>query len=378
MVSDPSHPDPRTLLPSGPPVRLLDVDGTYTQDPDWPIDLDDGQLVEMFRSMVVSRQIDTQAIALQRQGQLGVYASLRGQEGAQIGSAFALAPQDWVFPSYRELGVAVVRGLDAADLLRVYRGTWHGAHDPIKHHFGLISIPIATQALHAAGFAMGARLDGADCCVVAYLGDGATSEGDAHEAFNFAAVFDAPCVFFVQNNHYAISVPVTRQTRASTIADKAVGYGMPGYVCDGNDVLASYAVTRRALQHARQGEGPVLVEAITYRMEAHTTSDDPTRYRGDDELDQWRARDPLTRFERHLRDRGLIDDDKVEEVAEAARREAQTVRSAISDEPHGDPLELFDHVSSEPTQQLTDQRALLAAELDRQEAPAGVSGEGGP
>ncbi|HEX6256280.1 MAG TPA: pyruvate dehydrogenase (acetyl-transferring) E1 component subunit alpha [Euzebyales bacterium] len=363
MVSDPSTPDPRTLLPTGPPIRLLDVDGTYTEDPDWPIDLDDEQLLGLYRAMVIARQVDTQAITLQRQGQLGVYASLRGQEGAQIGSAFALAPQDWVFPSYRELGVAVVRGVDPADLLRVYRGTWHGTHDPTKHHFGLISIPIATQALHAAGFAMGARLDDADCCVVSYMGDGATSEGDAHEAFNFAAVFAAPCVFFIQNNQYAISVPLTRQTAAASIAHKAVGYGMPGYVCDGNDVLASYAVTRRALEHARAGDGPVLIEAITYRMEAHTTSDDPTRYRDDDELEHWRARDPISRYEAFLRDRGLLDDDVAETVSKAARAEAQAVRSAIYDEPHGDPLELFDHVASEPTQQLAAQRSLLAAEL---------------
>jgi 2-oxoisovalerate dehydrogenase E1 component alpha subunit len=368
MVRDPSVPDPSTLLPPDPPVRLLEADGTFTPAPDWPIDLSDEQLVDLYRSMVVARQIDTQAITLQRQGQLGVYASLRGQEGAQIGSAYALAPQDWVFPSYRELGVAIVRGVDAADLLRVYRGTWHGAHDPTKHHFGLISIPIATQALHAAGYAMGAKLDAADCCVMAYLGDGATSEGDAHEAFNFASVFDAPCVFFVQNNQYAISVPLTRQTRAATIAHKAVGYGMPGYVCDGNDVLASYAVTRRALRHAREGNGPVLVEAITYRMEAHTTSDDPTRYRDDAELEHWRARDPISRFERHLRDRGLLDDAVADEVTRIARSEAQAVRAAIYDEPHGDPLELFAHVSSELTQQLTDQRALLVAELDGQEA----------
>ena len=323
MVSDPSTPDPRTLLPTGPPIRLLDVDGTYTEDPDWPIDLDDEQLLGLYRAMVIARQVDTQAITLQRQGQLGVYASLRGQEGAQIGSAFALAPQDWVFPSYRELGVAVVRGVDPADLLRVYRGTWHGAHDPTKHHFGLISIPIATQALHAAGFAMGARLDDADCCVVSYMGDGATSEGDAHEAFNFAAVFAAPCVFFIQNNQYAISVPLTRQTAAASIAHKAVGYGMPGYVCDGNDVLASYAVTRRALEHARAGDGPVLIEAITYRMEAHTTSDDPTRYRDDDELEHWRGGGPSSPHEAFLRDRGVADDGRAARSSKAAPAGAQ-------------------------------------------------------
>ncbi len=329
MAIDPPSPDPRTLLPTDEPVQLLDVDGTYTEDPAWPIDLNDDQLVELYRLMVMARQIDVQAITLQRQGQLGVYASLRGQEAAQVGTAFALAPQDWVFPSYREMGVALVRGVEAADLLHVFRGTWLGAHDPAKHRFALITISIATQALHAAGFAMAARLDGSDCCAVAYMGDGATSEGDAHEAFNFASVFDAPCVFVVQNNQYAISVPVTRQTKAPTIAHKAVGYGMPGYRCDGNDVLASYAAMRKALRHARDGDGPVLVEAVTYRMEAHTTADDPTRYRDDAELEQWRMRDPLVRYERFLRARGLVDDDVARAVEQAARSEAQSVRAAI-------------------------------------------------
>ncbi len=368
MVPDPSVSDPSALLPPDQPVRLLDADGTYRADPDWAIDLAEDHLVELYRMMVMARQIDAQAIKLQRQGQLGVYASLRGQEAAQIGSGFALAPQDWVFPSYRELGVALMRGMDPQELLHVFRGTWLGAHDPAKHRFGLITISIGTQALHAAGFAMGARLDGADCCAVVYLGDGATSEGDVHEALNFAAVFNAPCVFFVQNNRYAISVPVTRQTKAPTIAHKAVGYGMPGYRCDGNDVLASYAVMRRALEHARGGGGPVLVEAETYRMEAHTTADDPTRYRDERELEQWRARDPISRFEVFLRDRGMIDDELVDTVARAAMAEAQTVRAAIYDAPHGDPLELFDHVYAEPTARLRAQRAQLAAELAGQEA----------
>ncbi len=368
MAIDSSSPDPRDLLPTDRPIQLLDVDGTLTEDPRWPIDLGDDQLVELYRLMVMARQIDAQAITLQRQGQLGVYASLRGQEAAQIGSAFALAPQDWVFPSYREMGVALVRGVDPADLLHVFRGTWLGAHDPAKHRFALITISIATQALHAAGFAMGAKLDGSDACAVAYMGDGATSEGDAHEAFNFASVFDAPCVFFVQNNQYAISVPVTRQTKAPTIAHKAIGYGMPGYRCDGNDVLGTYAVMRKALRHARDGNGPVLVEAVTYRMEAHTTADDPTRYRDDAELERWRARDPLSRFERFLRGRGVVDDDVAQTVDQVAKAEAQSVRAAIYDAPHGDPLELFSYVYAEPTQQLRDQRALLQDELSGQDA----------
>ena len=368
MATELSRPDPRTLLPPDEPVQLLAEDGTYTADSDWPVDLDDQQLFELYRLMVIARQVDAQSITLQRQGQLGVYASLRGQEAAQIGSGFALAAQDWIFPSYREMGVALVRGVEPAELLHVFRGTWLGAHDPAKHRLGLITIAIGTQALHAAGFAMAAKLDGSDACAVCYMGDGATSEGDAHEAMNFAGVFEAPCVFFVQNNQYAISVPLARQTKAPTIAHKAVGYGMPGLRCDGNDVLASYAVMQRALRHAREGHGPCLVEAVTYRMEAHTTADDPTRYRQDSELEQWRSRDPITRYAAFLRARGLLDDDREAATADAARAEAQTARAAVYDAPHGDPLELFDHVYVDPPPRLLAQRAQLRAELEAQGA----------
>ena len=361
--------DPRSLLPPDEPFQLLDVDGSAIGEADPAGDLDDDRLVELYRTMVVARQLDAQAIRLQRQGQLGVYASLRGQEAAQVGTAAALAPNDWVFPSYRELGVALVRGLDPAMLLHVFRGTWLGGHDPVKHRFGLITIPIATQALHAAGFAMAARLDGADVVTVVYMGDGATSEGDAHEALNFAAVFAAPCVFVVQNNRWAISVPLSRQTRAPSIAHKAVGYGMPGYRCDGNDVLACNATMRRALDHARAGNGPVLIEAVTYRMEAHTTADDPTRYRDDAELDEWRAKDPIARYAAFLRRRGLLDDALADRVDEAARAEAASLRAAIADAPHGDPLELFDHVYAEPTPRLRAQRRMLAAELRAEVGP---------
>jgi pyruvate dehydrogenase E1 component alpha subunit len=367
MAIDTVRLDPHALLPPDDPVQLLAPDGTLTEDPDWPVELDDDQLMELYRLMVVAREVDAQAIRLQRQGQLGVYASLRGQEAAQIGSAYALAAQDWVFPSYREMGVALVRGLEPAELLHVFRGTWLGAHDPAKYRFGLITISIGTQALHAAGFAMAAKLDGADACAVCYMGDGATSEGDSHEAMNFAGVYGAPCVFFIQNNQYAISLPVTRQTRAPTIAHKAIGYGMPGLRCDGNDVFACYAAMRHALAHARDGKGPFLVEAITYRMEAHTTSDDPTRYRDPAELEQWRSRDPITRFAHHLRGRGLLDDQTEAAIGKAATAEAQTARAAIYEAPHGDPLELFDHVYVEPPPRLRDQREQLRAELERED-----------
>ncbi|CAN5217751.1 pyruvate dehydrogenase (acetyl-transferring) E1 component subunit alpha [soil metagenome] len=356
--------DPRALLPPDAPVRLLDEEGGLHEADGFPLDLKDADLVALYRFMVLARRVDRQAINLQRQGQLGVYASLLGQEAAQVGAAYALGEPDWVFPSYREMGAALVRGIDPAAILHTFRGTWLSDHDPYDGNFALLSIPIGTQALHAAGFAMGAKFDGADLVAMSFFGDGATSEGDTHEALNFAAVFDAPCVFLVQNNQYAISVPLSLQTRAPTIAHKAVGYGMPGYRCDGNDVLATYAVARRAVDRARRGEGPSLVEAVTYRMEAHTTADDPTRYRTETELGEWRAKDPIARYETFLRREGLLDDPQRDEVEQEARELVARVRGEIYDAPHGDPLELFEHVYVEPVPAYDEQRGQLRRELD--------------
>ena len=351
------------LLPPDVPVQLLDDQGVLHEVEGFPLDLKEDDFRALYRYMVLARRVDKQAINLQRQGQLGVYASLLGQEAAQVGSAFTLGEADWVFPSYREMGAALVRGVDPGSILHLFRGTWLSNHDPYASHFGLLSIPIGTQALHAAGFAIGAKLDDAELVVMSYFGDGATSEGDPHEAMNFAAVYDAPCVFLVQNNQYAISVPLSQQTKAPTIAHKAIGYGMPGYRCDGNDVLATYAVTRAAVDRARQGEGPALIEAVTYRMEAHTTADDPTRYRTPEELAEWKARDPIARFETFLESEGLLDDEFRAQIDEEAKAYAARMREEIYDAPHGDPLELFEHVYVDPPKSYEWQREMLQREL---------------
>ena len=360
----PASVDPNTLLPPDEPVQLLDDEGNLHEVEGYPLDLKDEDFRNLYRYMVLARRVDKQAINLQRQGQLGVYASLLGQEAAQVGGAYALAEQDWVFPSYREMGAALVRGVDPGKILHLFRGTWLSNHDPIATHFGLLSIPIGTQALHAAGYAMGAKFDGKDLVVMSYFGDGATSEGDPHEAMNFAAVYDAPCIFFVQNNQYAISVPLSKQTKAPTIAHKAVGYGMPGFRCDGNDVLATYAVSKMAVDRARRGEGPSLIEALTYRMEAHTTADDPTRYRTPEELEEWTRRDPIARFETFLSKEGLLDEDFQAQIDEEAKGYAARMREEIYDAPHGDPMELFEHVYVDPPPSYVEQRAMLQRELD--------------
>ena len=317
---------------------------------------DPDRLLQRFASMVVARAVDQEAIYLQRQGHLGVYGSSRGQEAAQVGSAAALHDHDWLFPSYREMGAVVVRGLLPEDMLHPWRGTWFATHDVHSHRFGLLTIPLATQTLHAVGFALGLRQEGSDAVVLCYLGDGATSEGDAHEAFNFAAVLNVPVVFVIQNNQYAISVPVSRQSRVTALARRAYGYGMPGLRCDGNDVTAVEAATTDAVNRARSRSGPCLVEAVTYRMEAHTTSDDPSRYRSAEEVARWQALDPLARVEHHLRELGRLDDARLEEISHTANAEASRVRSAIESTVDVGPAELFDHVFAKPSPRLTRQR----------------------
>ncbi len=368
---DLGQPDAPPLLPPRQPVQLLDERGVFHEVEGYPLDLEERDLHDLYRFMVLARHLDRQAINLQRQGQLAVYPSLYGQEAAQVGAAYALDAKDWVFPSHRDLGIALVRGVDPSRILHLYRGTWLSDHDPYERRFMLISIPVGTQTLHAVGFAMGARLDGADLVVLSSFGEGAISEGDAHEAMNFAAVYQAPCVFFVQNNHYAISVPLEKQTKAPTIAHKAIGYGMPGYRCDGNDVLATYAVTRRAVARARRGEGPSLVEAVTYRMEAHTTADDPSRYQPASELATWSARDPIARLEMFLRAEGMLDDALHAEIDGEARDHAARLRAEVYDAPHGDPRELFEHVYADPPERFAEQRALLERELAATAVPAG-------
>ena len=355
-----------SLIPDLEPIRLLDTDGSFHPRPDLPVDLDDDQLRQLHRYLVMTRHLDREFIALQRQGQLAVYPSSLGQEAAQVGTAYALTARDWIAISYREHGCAYVRGIDPVDLGHVWRGSWQGWHDPIAHRVLPHSVPIATSALHAVGIAMGERLDGSDAVSAAYFGDGGTSEGDAHEAFNFAAVFRAPVVFVIQNNQWAISVPLERQTAAPSIAHKAIGYGMPGVRVDGNDVLACYAVMADAVRRARRGQGPTLLEAVTYRLEAHTTADDASRYRTEGEVSAWRERDPLTRYEAFLRHSGRWDDDYDAETNRLVAEAAAHLRDGIFGAPSLDPMELFDYVWSEPPATWDRQRAELARELDEE------------
>ena len=324
-------------------------------------------LLAAYRALVVGRRFDVQATALVKQGRLAVYPSSYGQEACEIGAILALRPTDWFFPTYRDCVAMVTRGIDPVEALTLLRGDWHCGYDPKQWRTAPQCTPLATQAPHAAGLAMAARLAGDDTVALAFCGDGGTSEGDFHEALNFAAVYQAPAIFFVQNNQYAISVPLAKQTHAAALAHKAVGYGMAGVRVDGNDVIAVRHVVAEAAERARRGEGPTLIEAVTYRMQAHTNADDATRYRKEDEVAYWSQRDPLARLETYLKAAGLLTDDVVSQAAEEAEALAADMRKRLGEEPAVDHRDLFAHVYAETTPQLREQAAALQAEIDAEQ-----------
>ena len=350
-------------------VQLLNEDGELRPSPaaaEYAPYLDDltiDVVRRAYRDMRLVRAFDHEGTNLQRQGQLALYVPAEGQEGAQLGSAYALRPQDTVFPSYREHGVAFVRGIDLVDVLGVFRGVTQGGWDPEETRFRLYTLVIGSHTLHATGFAMGQQLDGAtatgdaerDEATIVYFGDGATSQGDTNEALVFAASTQAPVVFFLQNNQWAISVPVQVQSR-TPLVDRGRGFGMPAVCIDGNDFFAAYAVTRHHLERARAGGGPAFIEAMTYRIGAHTTSDDPTKYRSDEETASWRARDPLLRLERYLRAEGT-GDDFFEAVEAQAKEYALDIRRATLALDPPETVSMFEHVYSEPHPVVAEERA---------------------
>jgi pyruvate dehydrogenase E1 component alpha subunit len=348
--------DAEPLLPDPEPYRLLGTPEAAR--------LDAALLRSLYRQLVRGRRYNQQATALTKQGRLAVYPSSTGQEACEVTAALALRPQDWLFPSYRDTLAVVARGVDPVEALTLLRGDWHTGYDPRASRVAPLSTPLATQLPHAVGLAHAARLSGDDVAALAMVGDGGTSEGDFHEALNFAAVWQAPVVFLVQNNGFAISVPLAKQTAAPTFAHKAVGYGMPGRLVDGNDAAAMHEVLTEAMDRARSGGGPTLVEAVTYRIDAHTNADDATRYREDEEVAAWRTHDPVTLLERELTARGLLDDTLRGSAAEDAEAMAADLRERMHTTPELDPMDLFAHVYAEPTAQLREQRAQLRAELE--------------
>ncbi|MGM9473629.1 pyruvate dehydrogenase (acetyl-transferring) E1 component subunit alpha [Pseudarthrobacter sp. YS3] len=378
-VENAGIPAGNSVTPAGPGrnlIQLITPSGERVSHPEfdpWVQDIADEQLTSLYEDLTVIRRIDVEATALQRQGELGLWPPLLGQEAAQVGSARALRDDDFVFSSYRENGVAYCRGVDLADILRVWRGTAASGWDPYTVNMATPQIIIGAQTLHATGYAMGIQNDGADSVAVTYFGDGATSEGDVSEAMVFAASFQVPVVFFCSNNHWAISEPVRLQSHVQ-LADRATGFGIPSLRVDGNDVLAVMAATRVALDRARHGGGPTFIEAVTYRMGPHTTADDPTRYRDANELEDWAAKDPISRIKALLDRKGLLTDQLQQQVQDKADAVARELRAGCINMPDPEPLEVFKHVYSSPNSWLDRQQdhytRYLASFGDPAEAPA--------
>jgi pyruvate dehydrogenase E1 component subunit alpha len=363
-------PMPRIVLEPRFPVEylsVLDSDGNLDTALEPKLAADD--LRSLYRAMVLGRRLDERMVRLQRQGRIGTFAPIKGQEASQMGSAFTLRQTDWMVPSFRETAAMIWRGWPIEKLLLFFSGHLEGGQPGRDQHDLPITIPVATQLPHAVGLAYAAQYRGDDVVVMAYFGDGATSEGDFHEAMNFAGVWHVPVVFVCQNNQWAISVPLKKQTHSRTIAQKALAYGLPGIQVDGNDVLAVYAAAREAVDRARAGDGPTLIECVTYRLGVHTTADDPTKYRADEEVAMWEQKDPLTRFRAYLEKRNLLEaglEQRIDEdIAEAVRR--------FESAPPADPLTMFDHVYAELPPDLKAQRAEMAAQ-----APAAPARPGEP
>ena len=354
-----------------PMVQFLSMEGEVRVPAQWAEygeylkQLTEADYLKFYRDMARIRRFDNEATALQRQGQLGLWVPAIGQEGAQIGSGYGVGPNDHIFPSYREHGVALTHGIDLMSILKMLRGVNHGGWNPDETRFHLYAIVLGTQVRQATGYAMGVKFDGKvgtgnkdeDLAVISYMGDGATAEGDVSEAFLFAAVNESPIVFFVQNNQWAISSRSSAQTKVP-LYQRGDGFGVPGIRIDGNDVLASYAVTAKHMDDARAGKGPSLIEALTYRIGAHTTSDDPTRYREDEEVEYWKARDPITRFEKFLRRNGIGQEffDEVEHAGELLSAEIREATFALKNPPIEN---MFKHVYSEQHPVIDEQLAWL-------------------
>jgi len=336
--------------------QVLRPDGSVNHDSGLDVDLDPDLVRSLYRDMVVVRRLDQEAFHLQRQGQLGLWLSCRGQEAAQVGSARATQDRDWIFPAYREHGVGVVRGVTPAELLSQWRGCSHGGWDPAKYRMHINSLVLGTQTLHATGYAMGVQADGADEVVIVYVGDGATSQGDVNEALNWAAVTGVPLVFFCQNNQWAISTRVDTQT-ARPLYHRAAAFGLDSICVDGNDVLAVHAATSAMFERVRAGGAPGFIEARTYRMAGHSTSDDPTRYRDDEEMKTWESRDPLERVRMLLDNNGWSDPAWLAEVETESDQIAAETRAACLSLPEPQLEDSFDHTYVEPTVALRQERA---------------------
>lgn len=349
-------------------LAILDEEGKIDKDLD--PELSEDLLVKLHRAMLFSRRFDERMLNLQRQGRIGTFAPVKGQEASQIGSVTALGEADWLVQSYRDQAAGAYHGQSMEGYLLAYGGFYQGNEISENIHMLPVAVPVGSQTLHAAGLAYAVNYWGEDAVVMVYFGDGATSEGDFHEAMNFAGVFKTPVVFVCQNNQYAISIPREHQTNSKTLAQKALAYGLPGIQVDGNDVLAVYVAAQEAVKRARSGEGASMIECLTYRLSLHTTADDPTRYRSDEEVEKWEKRDPIIRFQKYLKNRKILSDKKIGELEDEIEGQIQeTVESAEKrmEELKGDALSMFEHIHAEMHPYLEEQRQALEDELAEKE-----------
>ncbi len=351
--------------PESPEIfRILDKDGELVDDEP---DIDEDRLKDMYWWMFYARKADEKALKLQRQGRMGTFAPIEGQEAAQIGAAMAMEDKDWLVPAFRELGAYLLRGVPLKRNYQYFMGDVRGNKIPNDVNNLPIAVPVSTQIPHAVGLAWGIKRNKDDGVVLCIFGDGATSEGDFHEGLNFGGVLDVPVVFFCQNNQWAISVPFEKQTASDTIAQKAHAYGFPGIYVDGNDVLAVHEATKTALERAREGDGPTLIEALTYRLSMHTTADDPTRYRTEEELKEWEEKDPLRRFRIYLKDKGIWTEDWQEELEDKAKEMIEeAVEASESIEEHSVD-EMFEHMFDELPKDMKEQMEYLKRSLEEKE-----------
>jgi len=329
------------------------------------------RLLKIHRTMLLARKFDERLLNLQRQGRIGTFPPITGQEAAHLGPAAVLRPSDWMVPAFRETAAEIWRGRPLENIIIYNNGFNEGSYIPQDMNNLPISVPVGSQILHAVGLAWAIKYRGKDDVAMAFFGDGATSEGDFHEGLNFAAVFQVPAIFVCQNNHWAISIPLSQQTRSKTLAQKALAYGMPGIQVDGNDILAVYAAAKEAVERARAGDGPTFIECVTYRLMMHTTADDPKRYRTDKEVEKWRKKDPLPRLQNYLKEKGLLTDDSLATIEAEVLDEIQTAvdRAEEQMKTMGDPLDMFEHAYEEMPAYLKEQREAFireSAELNKE------------
>ncbi|ABR47457.1 Pyruvate dehydrogenase (acetyl-transferring) [Alkaliphilus metalliredigens QYMF] len=356
MIFEGYHPLDKTMF------QVMDEEGNIIK-PEYMPDISKEQMMEMYQLMIQTREADLKALMYQRQGRMLTYAPNIGQEAAQVGSAFPLKKEDWMVPAFRELGAWLTRGAKLEMIYLYWYGNEFGSYMPEDLKILPVSVPIASHLNHAAGIAWASKLQGKDEVTITYFGDGATSQGDFHEAMNWAGVYQVPVVFLCQNNQFAISVPRGIQTSSETIAQKALAYGMPGILVDGNDIFAMYAAVKEAFDRARRGEGPTLIEAFTYRIGAHTTSDDPKRYRSDEEVEKWKKKDPIDRMKKYLMSQGILTEEENEKIIEKAGKIAEEAFKYV--EASGDTVleDIFKYHYKEMTPQLTEQLAEYKAYL---------------